>query len=100
MKLRARLAHVEQRLGATVPDICFGTRKLFRQQHHLALSGFMSREPWLREWRTSRSHQVFFVGSKDETAGNQLCQLRKADDGAYTLKIRAPDRLLASGDEN
>ncbi len=69
MRLRARLARVGQRLDSNVPGICFGTRKLFRQQRHLALAGFESREAWLCEWRTSRSHQVFFVGSKDETAG-------------------------------
>ena len=99
MKLTAKLARVEQRLEANVPGICFGTRKLFRQQHHLELAGFDSRETWLREWQSSRSHQVFFVGSKDETTGNQLCQLRKTGDGTYALKIRVPDRLLAPRDE-
>ncbi|HKR40417.1 MAG TPA: hypothetical protein VJU59_12185 [Paraburkholderia sp.] len=73
MRLRAKLARVEQRLEAHVPGICFGTRKLFRQQHHLDLAGFESNGAWLHEWQASRSHQVFFVGSKDETAGNQLC---------------------------
>ncbi|AMV48420.1 transposase [Paraburkholderia caribensis] len=99
VRLRARLVRVGQRLDANVPGICFGTRKLFGQQHHLALAGFSSREAWQREWQSSRSHQVFFVGSKDETAGNQLCQLRKTDDRTYSLKIRIPDRLLATGDE-
>ncbi len=99
MRLRARLARVEQRLDSNVPGICFGTRKLFRQQHHLELAGFGSRESWLREWQTGRSHQVFFVGSKDETAGNQLCQLRKTGERTYSLQIRIPDRLLKSGDD-
>src|SRR5258708_12210927 len=31
----------------------------------------------------SRSHQVYFVGSKDETAGNVLCQLSRIADGRY-----------------
>lgn len=82
-----------------MPGICFGTRKLFKQQHHLELAGFDSREAWLHGWQASRSHQVFFVGSKDETAGNQLCQLSKTGDETYTLKIRIADRLLASGEE-
>ncbi|MFP3555514.1 hypothetical protein SB861_33095 [Paraburkholderia sp. SIMBA_049] len=98
-RLRASLARVGQRLDSNAPGICFGTHKLFGQQHHLEISGFGNREAWLREWQTSRSHQVFFVGSKDETAGNQLCQLRKTGDGTYALKIRISDRLLASDDE-
>ncbi|WP_232072279.1 transposase [Paraburkholderia pallida] len=98
MRPRAKLARIGQRLEANVPGICFGTRKLFRQQHHLDLAGFESNDTWLHRWQASRSHQVFFVGSKDETAGNQLCQLSKTGDGTYALKIRAPDRLPASGD--
>lgn len=74
-KLTVRLVRVECRLAGNVPGICFGSRKLFRQQHHLELTGFGSREAWLRQWQSSCSHQIFFVGSKDETAGNQLCQL-------------------------
>lgn len=98
-RLKAQLARVERRLERNVPGICFGTRKLFRQQHHLEAAGFDSRDAWLRDWQASRSHQIFFVGSKDETGGNQLCQLRKSGDARYSLKIRVPDRLLGPGDE-
>lgn len=96
--LESKLRKIEARLAANVPGICFGTRKLFGQQHHLELASFDSREAWLREWQARRSHQVFFVGSKDETAGNQRCQLQRTVNGTYALKIRAPDRLLSPGD--
>jgi hypothetical protein len=76
-----------------VPGICFGTRKLFAQQHHLAMAGFRDRDAWLRTWQESRSHQVYFVGSKDEASGNQLCQLRQTADDHYQLKVRVPDCL-------
>jgi hypothetical protein len=69
-----------------------------KKQHYVEQAGFDSREGWLGAWQASRSHQVFFVGSKDETAGNQLCRLQKATDGTCTLKIRIPDRLLAAGE--
>ncbi|MGB8423432.1 transposase [Paraburkholderia sp.] len=98
-RLGSKLRKVEGRLAANVPGICFGTRRLFRQQHHLDLAGFGSREAWQSEWQASRSHQVFFVGSKDETGGNQLCQLQKASGDTYALKIRVPDRLLSPGDD-
>ena len=39
------------------------------------------------------------MGSKDETAGNQLCQLQRAADGTYALKIRVPDRLVSPGSD-
>lgn len=36
---------------------------------------------------------MFFVGSNDETADNQLCQLFRIADGRYQLKVRVPDCL-------
>jgi hypothetical protein len=97
-KLTVRLVRVECRLAGNVSGICFGGRKLFRQQHHLELTGFGSREAWLRQWQSSCSHQIFFVGSTDETAGNQLCQLHGNADRMYSLKIRIPDRLRLPDD--
>ncbi|WP_242540284.1 transposase [Trinickia mobilis] len=97
-RLQAKLVRVERRLAANVPGICFGTRKLFSQQHHLALTGFRGRDAWLKAWRDSRSHQVSFVGSKGETAGNQLCQLRQTADGHYQLRVRVPDCLRSRGE--
>jgi hypothetical protein len=84
---RGKLARVERRLAANVPGICFGTRKLFGQQHHLCLAGFGEHDAWRQAWQDSRSHQVFFVGSKGETGGNELCQLRKVADSQYELKV-------------
>lgn len=52
----------------------------------------------MRAWQDSRSHQVFFVGSKDETTGNQLCQLRRTRDNRYQLKVRVPDCLRKKGE--
>ncbi|HKR40424.1 MAG TPA: transposase [Paraburkholderia sp.] len=97
-RLQAKLARVERRLAANVPGICFGTRKLFGQQYHLAQAGFRNREAWLGAWQDSRSNQIFFVGSKDETAGNLECQLRKPGDGHYQLKVRVPDCLRNKGE--
>ncbi|MEI5997852.1 hypothetical protein H3V53_11755 [Paraburkholderia bengalensis] len=39
-----------------------------------------------------------FVGSKDETGDNQLCQLRKVAGGQYDLKMRILDRLRSKGE--
>ena len=30
-------------------------------------------EEWLKEWRKTRTSEIFFLGSKDETSGNQTC---------------------------
>jgi hypothetical protein len=41
-RLKAKLVHVEQRMAANVLGTCVGTRRLFRQQHHLDVAGFDS----------------------------------------------------------
>ena len=45
------------------------------------------------DWRDSRSDEFFVLGSRDETAGCQLCVANVADDGALTLRLRMPDSL-------
>jgi IS605 OrfB family transposase len=87
-KLRDRKAGIERDLAAPVPSVCFGSRKLFGQQHELAANGYADHAAWQKAWRASRSSSFFVLGSADETAGNQTCQYR---DGA--LHLRLPDAL-------
>ena len=68
------------------PSFIFGGKKLWYSQFNLKENGYENHEQWLTDWRYSRSSQFTLVGSKDETNGNQNCQLLK--DG--TLKIRVP----------
>jgi IS605 OrfB family transposase len=96
-RLKSRFDRIRRRIDANVPGICFGSRKLFRKQHTLDESGFASFDAWRTRWGDRRSHDMFFVGSKDETAGNLLAQLRKTDGNTYSLTLRVPDRLRADG---
>ena len=43
--------------------------------------------------RDARSDEFFVLGSRDETAGCQLCVATVADDGTLTLRLRLPDCL-------
>ena len=68
-------------------------RRLWRKQYHLEVNGYGSHEDWLRDWHDARSSEFFVLGSRDETAGCQLCVAGVADDGSLTLRLRLPDRL-------
>ncbi|NET62701.1 MAG: hypothetical protein F6K47_43420, partial [Symploca sp. SIO2E6] len=50
---------------------------------------YSSHEAWLKDWQEYRASNFYFVGSKDETAGCQICQL----DREGNLKIRVPKAL-------
>ena len=59
-------------------------------------NGYASREAWLEDWRDVRSNEFFVLGSRDETAGCQLCVAAINDDGTLTLRLRMPDGLAES----
>ena len=98
---RRRLATLQSRLAALETDtetgrvvrLCFGSKRLWRKQHHLGQNGYASHEAWLADWQDARSDEFFVLGSRDETAGCQLCVATVADDGTLTLRLRMPDCL-------
>ena len=91
--LNTRLERLESDIGCGRIRLCFGSRKLWRKQHNLEANGYSSHEEWLRDWRSARSDEFFVLGSREETAGCQLCVATVADDGSLTLRLRLPDCL-------
>ena len=91
--LRHRLVGLEADIAEGVVRLCFGSRRLWRKQHHLEANGYASHEEWLRDWQDARSNEFFVLGSRDETSGCQLCVASIADDGSLTLRLRMPDCL-------
>ena len=97
---RRRLANLGHRLAELEADsaagrvrLCFGSKQLWRKKHHLEANGYVSHEEWLSDWQGARSGEFFVLGSRDETAGCQLCVASIADDGSLTLRLRMPDCL-------
>ena len=97
---KRRLANLRHRLSALEADIeagrvrlSFGSKRLWRKQRNLEANGYASHQEWLRDWQDARSDEFFVLGSRDETAGCQLCVAAVADDGTLTLRLRMPDCL-------
>ena len=91
--MRSRLAGLEADIAAGLVRLCFGSKRLWRKQHDLEANGYSSHEEWLQDWQDARSDEFFVLGSRDETAGCQLCVASIADDGTLTLRLRMPDCL-------
>ena len=91
--LRHRVAVLEADIAEERVRLCFGSKRLWRKQKHLEDNGYASHEEWLSGWREARSDEFFVLGSRDETAGCQLCVATVADDGTLTLRLRMPDCL-------
>lgn len=99
---KRRLASLEKRLEQLKSDkesgrvrICFGSRKLFKAQFHLQANNYKNFQEWKQEWQKARNNQFILVGSKDETAGNQLCSATRQKDGTLSLRVRMPNALVA-----
>ena len=88
-----QISRLETDIGAGRVRLCFGSKRLWRKQHHLEQNGYASHEEWQRDWRDARSNEFFVLGSRDETSGCQLCVASIADDGSLTLRLRMPDCL-------
>ena len=99
---KRRLSILAGRLASVVFDkasgrvrLCFGSKKLWRKQYNLEANGYSNRDEWREEWQSARSDEFFVLGSKDETAGCQLCVATVQDDGRIKLRLRLPDALTA-----
>ncbi len=98
---KRRLARLEKRLEHLKSDkatgrvrICFGSKKMFNAQFDLKANGYENIEQWKSYWQKARRNQFILVGSKDETAGNQLCVAKAQKDGSLTLRVRMPNALV------
>ena len=91
--LKSKLSGVETDMASGRLRICFGSKRLWHRQHALQENGYGRHDEWLAEWRDARSDEFFLLGSRDETAGCQLCVATVADDGTLTLRVRMPDCL-------
>ena len=105
-KLKANLFHAKQQinrmkrslknilvvLNSRKLEICFGSKKLFLSQYHLAENHMTSHKVWYEVFCERRDNRVLYIGSKDERRGNLLVQLvlmvNVGKGNSYTIQIR------------
>ena len=70
--LTLKLKKLESDFEEEKVRICFGSKALFQKQFNLEENGLTFKQ-WKKEWEEKRAAQFTFIGSKDETFGNQSC---------------------------
>lgn len=93
-KLTKKLTELEADIENDYQKLTFGTNKVFMSQYHLEENGIRDHQEWKELWQHARSSNFSQVGSKDETAGNQVCQAQPNPDGTITLTVTLSPALV------
>ena len=96
-KFRDRLIQLEKDMENGRYSFGFGGKKTFDDQYRLPENGYRSHEGWYNDYRRKRDCNIFYLGSRDETAGNQMFQLRPNTEGGYDIRIRKDGKYDSDG---
>jgi IS605 OrfB family transposase len=106
--LTHKLEKLESDLEQKVVRICFGSKDWFHKQFNLKDNNLTFQE-WKKEWQARRAAQFTFVGSKDETYGNQSCtydlnndlriRVYTKDEPMYGNYVVIPNVMFSYGQE-
>lgn len=94
IRVEHKLAHLLQEKKEGKVSLCFGSKKLFRKQFHLEENGYASHAEWYADFQESRNRAFFTIGSKDESGGNQTCQLFCQENGLLGLHLRLANAVM------
>lgn len=94
-RLMQRKAVLERQIKEKKVSLCFGTRQLFDAQNRLAENSFRSHIGWKHAFRKKRDSGIFFLGSGEESYGNQVLQLKPSGNG-FVMQLRK-DRPYETG---
>jgi IS605 OrfB family transposase len=90
IKALHRAARFTAEAEQNAPGICFGSRKLFDQQHHLADSGWSSVGAWRDAWHAARSAELRSVGQNSKPTGNWAVRTTHIEGDLFALRIPLP----------
>ena len=96
-KLKQHKAKLEYQIENKVYDMCYGSKALFDKQYRLSENGYETHEKWYNDFVKARDKNIFYLGSADESFGNQLCQLRYDEsDDIFSLRLRKENKYCKS----
>lgn len=94
-KKRMKLKQLSYELDNNILKICFGTKKLYDSQYRLKENGFKSHNGWYHTFVKNRDKNIYYLGSSDETKGNQLFQLTYHDStNTFHIKVRKENKYV------
>ena len=92
-QLKYEIEHQKLSLG-------FGGKELFRKQYHLEENRYQTHAAWYQDYVQQRDKNIFYLGSSDETQGNQLVQMRYVEESDdFTIQVRKEKKYSGENKE-
>lgn len=85
-----RIERLKKRLQQSLEISCVFGSKAFYKKQWTDEQYINDHEAWKAEWQRQRTCHFNFLGSKAESAGNQLCQYKESESGETFLCVRLP----------
>lgn len=88
-KMKQKYKKLEIQIDENILKIGFGGRRFFEKQYNLEENGYKTHEKWYHDYVKARDKNIFYLGSRDESCGNQMFQLIYQDETEdFLVKIR------------
>lgn len=88
-KMRQSKANYEYEITNNIYKLGFGSKHNFDNQYRLEENGFKSHQGWYNDYVKQRDKNIYYLGSNNETQGNQLFQMSyNQDTDDFTIKVR------------
>ena len=98
-RMRQCLSNLEYAIEHDIYSLGFGGKRMFRKQYHLKVNKYKTFTKWKNDYHKARDTNIYYVGSSDETCGNQLLQM-SYDDASDTFSIKLRKEYNYCEDEN
>ena len=88
-KRKQNLSRLDYQIKNNVYSMGFGGKDMFCKQYHLSENGYKTHKKWYHDFVKARDKNIFYLGSSDETQGNQLFQMtynKDIDDFSFRLR--------------
>ena len=88
-KMKQKYKKLEIQIDENILKIGFGGKRFFKKQYNLEENGYKTHKKWYHDYVKARDKNIFYLGSRDESCGNQMFQLIYQDGtDDFLVKIR------------
>lgn len=99
-KMKQKADYLQYQINNRIYSMCFGSKSMFSKQYRLKENRFKSHTSWYNAFVKSRDKNILYVGSSNETCGNQMFQMTyNSDTDKFTIKIRKENKYCKNKDD-